>query len=1170
MVDDGADPVEDMVPDDQRIRYFRMPQRTPAGAKRNFACSLAYGEIILHWEADAWYAPDRIGYQVAALLEQRVELCGLNPALCYDLSYGQARLYRQPPERAFWVHPASLCYRRSFWDENRFPELDRGDEISFLAHAASVPALALPDYRCQIALLHQHGSSLRPPGSAYSEEFPLAEVRRMLGEDWPFYEPEIAPFPPAPPAEPLPAQPPARVSGDPLVSCIMPTHNRRRFVPLAIEYFLRQDYEPKELLILDDGADPIQDLTPRDARIRYIRLDSRLPVGAKRNLACEQARGEIIVHWDDDDWQSPRRIRSMVETLLAEGADLCGLNPVLFYDLRSKRAWKYRFPPEYGEWVYGSSFCYRRAFWETRRFTETDVGEDNEFVWHGSGGRVAIVPDPTCLVCMIHDGNVSPKSPGGDNWQPHPVEEIRRALGWDWTAYDAGCIPPAPALGKRARISCITITYNPKPEWLERVIECAKAVDEHIIVDDGSEIPVPQATVRIPHGGVVAARNVAVSLASGDWIAPLDDDDYWDDGVQKMIELSQHTGADIVWAPVQQFGLAEGLWGDCCDFSTLVKYNQLSAGSWFRKSVWNQLGGYQYHDAEDWDFWLRAHKKGLRFEHLPVPFYHHLVREGSFWQSRREEWTRIQQEVERRLEQAEGPSTTMSDSLNRVDISRPLRALRAERCVATVVSPGYSSLLDDLLGSLHLYGNCGDALVAVFAVNPDSGCLSVAAKYGAEVIRCAPRKPLGVAVKSVLYSAAEVIEAGQFLCLDADMVVLGDLRPIFDAAAAAPWGSILACRESNPAAGSTLGDALADIYFGRHEDFERILGRVSTEPSYPLVVNDGLFAGSRAALLSLDRVIRGWPQAVSWLEEGVAWRNQFLFNLALAHLNCGVELDGSYNIQMLFDDAAINRAGGRFQGVSRGRPARVLHFNSWGRQKLPELRGAFSLAGGDRKNGDGYDAFLYALKNWIVRHGVPAMAWSFYGTTDGRGARINDPETFPLLASLHYLLRANGCIRVVETGTARGVSTACIASAVAHRDGGRVLTFDIEAFEGREDLWASLPSRMRACIEPRRMDAVEGMAAAFRAGERFEAALLDTVHTAEQVWEEFQWAAKLVCPGGLILVHDACYALGTVDAALQRIQAEGYGVVRLWTCESGVHEDDRLGLAVIENRRHPS
>jgi hypothetical protein len=95
------------------------------------------------------------------------------------------------------------------------------------------------------------------------------------------------------------------------------------------------------------------------------------------------------------------------------------------------------------------------------------------------------------------------------------------------------------------------------------------------------------------------------------------------------------------------------------------------------------------------------------------------------------------------------------------------------------------------------------------------------------------------------------------------------------------------------------------------------------------------------------------------------------------------------------------------------------------------------------------------------------------------------------------------------------------------------------------------------------------MAAAIAGHESYQAALLDSIHTSEHVWAEFELARQLVCPGGLILVHDARCAAGTVAAALERIQAAGYGVARLWTAESGVREDSGLGLAVIENRVYP-
>jgi hypothetical protein len=92
------------------------------------------------------------------------------------------------------------------------------------------------------------------------------------------------------------------------------------------------------------------------------------------------------------------------------------------------------------------------------------------------------------------------------------------------------------------------------------------------------------------------------------------------------------------------------------------------------------------------------------------------------------------------------------------------------------------------------------------------------------------------------------------------------------------------------------------------------------------------------------------------------------------------------------------------------------------------------------------------------------------------------------------------------------------------------------------------------------------MTACLADGEQFDAALLDSLHTEEHVWAEFQLASRLVCPGGLILVHDVRTLHSTVEVALRRIEQAGYGVARLQAAESGDLEDDRLGLALIENR----
>ena len=227
-------------------------------------------------------------------------------------------------------------------------------------------------------------------------------------------------------------------AASPRVTCIMPTFNRRRFVPRAIEYFFRQDYVDAELVIVDDGTDRIGDLVGDDPRVRYVELPSRIPLGAKRNRACEEARGDIIVHWDDDDWQSPRRIRYQVDALLEREADVCGLKEVLFYDCRDRSAWAYHYPASERFWLYGSSFCYRRAFWERHRFADVRLGEDTRFIWEARDARMFALPDTTCQVSIVHGANTSPHATSGSFWRPHDAAAIRAIVGSDMAFYDGG------------------------------------------------------------------------------------------------------------------------------------------------------------------------------------------------------------------------------------------------------------------------------------------------------------------------------------------------------------------------------------------------------------------------------------------------------------------------------------------------------------------------------------------------------------------------------------------------------------------------------------------------------------------------------------------------------------------------------------------------------------
>ena len=274
----------------------------------------------------------------------------------------------------------------------------------------------------------------------------------------------------------------------PLVSCIMPTANRRRFVPDAIRLFQRQDYANKELVILDDGADSVEDLVPNDPQIRYIRQTGKRTLGTKRNECVQAAHGDLILHWDDDDWYAPHRIQVQVEALQG-GYDVCGTNTLLFLDIRDGRAWKYEYPARSRFWLSGSTLAYTRRYWSAHPFPDINVGEDTRFVWSGTPKQMKQLERCDIHVGIIHDHNTSPKQTRGRYWQPYPVEEIQQLLGADWQTFGVimspgrvEATPPAPV---RNIFACLV---HEKPECVVDLVRNLTYLD-------------PDTTVLLYNGG---------------------------------------------------------------------------------------------------------------------------------------------------------------------------------------------------------------------------------------------------------------------------------------------------------------------------------------------------------------------------------------------------------------------------------------------------------------------------------------------------------------------------------------------------------------------------------------------------------------------------------------------------------------------------------------------
>lgn len=185
------------------------------------------------------------------------------------------------------------------------------------------------------------------------------------------------------------------------------------------------------------------------------------------------------------------------------------------------------------------------------------------------------------------------------------------------------------------------------PEAVASVNNIQRKDIELIVVDDGStdertckemETLYTQGikVVRQENKGLAAARNAGVLASQGEYIFPLDADDRmrgeWIDRAVGILNSDLQIG--VVYGDGQNFGTRSDRWiAGSFDIDRMLRANFIQCSALYRRSVWQQNGGYDggmpIQGFEDWDFWLGALEHGWRFVYVPEVFFEYRRAEQS-------------------------------------------------------------------------------------------------------------------------------------------------------------------------------------------------------------------------------------------------------------------------------------------------------------------------------------------------------------------------------------------------------------------------------------------------------------------------------------------------------------------------------------------------------------
>jgi hypothetical protein len=101
---------------------------------------------------------------------------------------------------------------------------------------------------------------------------------------------------------------------NPLLSIIIPTHNRPQLVGHAVKSALEQTITDLEVIVVDDASTQPPDL-PSDSRLRLIRLSESHGGAGARNVGTDAARSQWVTYLDDDDKLLPHMAAVSLEAL---------------------------------------------------------------------------------------------------------------------------------------------------------------------------------------------------------------------------------------------------------------------------------------------------------------------------------------------------------------------------------------------------------------------------------------------------------------------------------------------------------------------------------------------------------------------------------------------------------------------------------------------------------------------------------------------------------------------------------------------------------------------------------------------------------------------------------------------------------------------------------------
>lgn len=157
IIDDGTDPIGDLVTNIPQVKYFYYGEQMLLGKKRNLMHSKCTGDIIIYMDDDDYYPPERISHAVETLINNpKYLIAGLSEMYIYFNSYQM--MYKCGPYGRYHSTAATFAFRKELLLQTKYTDEDALSEENTFTKQYTIPLIQLDPLKTILVFSHKHNS----------------------------------------------------------------------------------------------------------------------------------------------------------------------------------------------------------------------------------------------------------------------------------------------------------------------------------------------------------------------------------------------------------------------------------------------------------------------------------------------------------------------------------------------------------------------------------------------------------------------------------------------------------------------------------------------------------------------------------------------------------------------------------------------------------------------------------------------------------------------------------------------------------------------------------------------------------------------------------------------------------------------------------------------------